>query len=79
MIAPPAWSGPITPGMLSILPILYVAWSDTVLSPSEMNLIHEQINQMPHLTPGEKKALINWADPTAPPGEEVFREWVKAM
>ena len=79
MIAPPAWSGPITPGMLSILPILYVAWSDTVLSPSEMNLIHEQINQMPHLTPGEKKALINWADPTAPPGEDVFREWVKAM
>ena len=35
-----------SPGVLSLLPLFYVGWSDSVLSPSEVKLIHKKINQL---------------------------------
>ena len=39
-----------TPGILSVLPLFYVGWSDSVLSPTEMRFIHQKLEGMVFLT-----------------------------
>ena len=68
-----------SPGVLSLLPLFYVGWSDSVLSPSEMKLIHRAIDNIEFLTDEDKAYLIKWTDPTNPPPEEVFKSWVHIM
>ncbi len=68
-----------SPGVLSMLPMFYVGWSDSVLSPSEMELIHKQLNQLDFLTEEDRKYLIKWTDPKDPPSPEVFKEWVREI
>ncbi len=69
----------LTPGLMSVLPIFYVGWADTVLSPSEIKWIHQKLKSFDFLSDEEKKLIIKWTDPTNPPGEEVFKEWVNSM
>lgn len=68
-----------SPGVLSALPIVYMGWADSVLSPGEMLAIHDLLNQLPHLTVAEKEQLIRWSNPAEPPEEETFKEWMNQM
>jgi len=68
-----------SPGVLSMLPMFYVGWSDSVLSPSEMELIHKQLNTLEFLTEEDRAYLIKWTDPKDPPSPEVFKEWVREI
>lgn len=70
---------PYSTGVLSVLPIFYVGWSDSVLSPSEMKTIQEYINNIPHLTDEDKKILVSWADPRNPPDEKTFNSWANVL
>jgi acyl-CoA oxidase len=65
----------MTPGILSVLPIFYVGWSDSVLSPSETKTIQALIEKLPHLTEQDKKLLQSWTDQRNPPSKETFAEW----
>lgn len=65
----------ISPGVLSLLPLFYVGWSDSVLSPSEMKLIHQMVGKLSFLSAEEKKQLISWSNPQQPPDSETFRFW----
>ena len=67
------------PGVLSMLHLFYVGWSDSVLSPSEMKMIHQKINDFDFLTPADKKYLIQYTNPQFPPSEELFKSWMLAM
>ena len=69
----------LTPGLISMIPIFYVGWADTVLSPSEVKFIHQKIKGFDFLTENEKKKIIKWTNPADPPNEKVFRKWVQAM
>lgn len=69
----------ITPGILSMLPLFYIGWSDSVLSPSEMKIIHERINNLDFLTDADKEYLIKYTDPLHPPSDETFKYWVDIM
>lgn len=64
-----------SPGVLSVLPLFYVGWADSVLGPSEQNLILEKIDKMPHLSEDDKKLLKSWTDQNNPPNEEIFKSW----
>lgn len=64
-------------GVISLLPLFYVGWSDSVLGPSERKLIMENINSMNHLNNDEKKLLISWTDQANPPSPEVFKSWIQ--
>ena len=68
-----------SPGVLSMLPLFYVGWSDSVLSPSEIQLIHDKINGFTFLTAEDKKYLISYTDPKNPPSKEVFQSWVASI
>ncbi len=69
----------ISPNLLAFIPLFYVAWADSVLSPSEVALIQQKIEEMPWLNPEEKAMLYEWCDPANPPLEEQFQEWVNLI
>ena len=69
----------ITPGILTMLPMFYVGWSDSVLSPSEIALIHDKLSKSDFLTPEEKEYLIRYTDPKHPPSQSLFKEWVEVL
>ena len=75
----PNISTEITPGIMTMLPLFYVGWSDSVLSPSEIELIHEKLEKSDFLSEEEKAYLIKYTDPKHPPGKDVFKYWVEVL
>lgn len=69
----------ITPGVLSLLPLFYVGWSDSVLSPSEIKLIHKSLETFDFLTKADIQYLKKYTDPKNPPSPEVFKLWLKSI
>jgi acyl-CoA oxidase len=68
-----------SPGVLSVLPIFYIGWSDSVLSPSEMQHIRTHIQKSPQLTQEDKLLLVSWTDQRNPPDEETFTQWAQTI
>ncbi len=68
-----------SPGVLSVLPLFYVGWADSVLGPSEQALINEKIDSMPQLSEADKELLKSWTDQNNPPSEEVFKNWSQSL
>ena len=64
-----------SPGVLSVLPLFYVGWADSVLGPSEQKLILDKIDNMPHLSESDKNLLKSLTDQNNPPSEEIFKNW----
>jgi len=69
----------LSPGVLSLLPLFYIGWSDSVLSPGEMTLIHRKIAELDFLTKEDKDYLIRYTDPKNPPSNAIFKEWMEAL
>ncbi len=66
-------------GVLSLIPLFYVAWADSILSPSEIKLIHERIAKLSYLSKSDKALLQKWSDPKNPPSNATYKEWVQLM
>lgn len=69
----------VSDGVLSVLPLIYVGWSDSVLSPSEMKMIEGEINQLPFLSHDDKTYLIQWTNPAEPPTVQIFKDWLRQI
>ncbi len=69
----------LSAGILSLLPLFYIGWSDSVLSPSEMELIHKKIKALGFLTAEDKAYLIRYTDPRNPPSDALFKEWLEIL
>ncbi len=65
-----------SPGVMSLLPLYYVGWADSLLSPAEVKLIRRKINELPFLEPADKELLNEWSDPAQPPSDALFKHWV---
>jgi acyl-CoA oxidase len=68
-----------SPGIISVLPLFYIGWSDSVLSPTELSIIRNQIQAMDFLTENDKETLISWTNPKKPPTEADFRSWITQL
>jgi len=68
-----------SPGVLSMLPLFYVGWSDSILSPSEVQMIHKQMEKMDFLTEADRSYLIKWTNPVDPPTANIYRDWAHAI
>ena len=66
-------------GVLSILPLIYVGWSDSVLSPSEMTQIRKKIADMKHLTSEDIAFFNENMDPLNPPSDREFKLWTREI
>ena len=69
----------LSSGVLSLLPLFYIGWSDSVLSPSEMAFIHKKIKELDFLTQADKDYLIKYTDPRNPPSDAIFKEWLDIL
>ncbi len=65
--------------ILSILPLIYVGWSDSVLSPSEMKIIGNKITSLKHLSQEDKDYLLEWINPLNPPTQREFKFWASEL
>ncbi len=61
------------------LPILYVVWSDAVLTPTEVRAINDLIDKQGWLTPDEVKYLKSRLDPKSPPTPDELRGWLNEI
>lgn len=69
----------VSPGVLYFLPLLYVAWSDAVLTPSEVELIEKMIKDQDWLDEEDKKFLSERLDPKNPPTQKQIKLWHKLI
>lgn len=69
----------LSSGILSVLPMIYVGWSDSVLSPSEIKAIQSKIDQMSHLSSDDKSYLKAWMNPMNPPSQKEFKLWASEI
>ncbi len=68
-----------SPGVISVLPLFYVGWSDSVLSPTELSEIRNIIQNLEFLSLEDKDLLVSWTNPKQPPTAEIFREWITQL
>src|SRR5690606_29806420 len=73
--APLYYSDSIT----ALLPIFYVAWADAVLGPAERKYIQEKITGLSFLSEEERRLVLSWTDPAAPPPQWVFHRWLEEI
>ncbi len=76
MTKQPAVFPKYSPGVLSLIPLFYVGWADSVLSPSEMELIHSTVKDLKFLSVEDKELIIEWTNPAKPPSPALFKHWV---
>ena len=67
------------PGLLPLLPMLYIAWSDGILSPSEIKTIQGKLKKQNWMTKSEQKILAGWLDPVSPPSPSELLNWLKII
>ncbi|MFK8055971.1 MAG: acyl-CoA dehydrogenase [Saprospiraceae bacterium] len=64
-----------SPAILSLLPLLYVAWSDRTLTRSELELLKEKMATLKWLSQADRTLLLRWGNPKNPPSPELFHQW----
>ena len=69
----------ISPNVISFLPILYVAWADAILTPTEIELIQQKINAQNWLEKPEKEQLSLWLDPIHKPDAAELQLWLQLI
>ncbi len=71
----PKYKLPFSAGIRLFIPILYAAWSDRVLSPSEVAVLRDRAFELPFLSDFEKQQLRMWTNPRRPPNRDLFKMW----
>ncbi len=68
-----------TPALYAFLPLLYVAWSDTLLTPTETRALTAFIRGQAWLSDREKEVILSRLDPAAPPSPDEFKAWLREI
>lgn len=68
-----------SPGLLIFLPMLYVAWSDSVLTKEEVTSIEQKILKQDWLTEDEKSFVSKCLQPEKPPSPKQLKEWLSVI
>ncbi|HEY9487804.1 MAG TPA: acyl-CoA dehydrogenase family protein, partial [Chryseosolibacter sp.] len=64
------------PHLYAFLPVIYVAWSDTLLTPSEVRALTAFILSQSWLEESDKQILLSLVNPSAPPSPHEFKDWL---
>lgn len=68
-----------SPGITSVLPFLYVAWADGLLTPTQIEHLHTRIQEQRWLSEDDRKRLGRWLDPKNPPDASTYYGWVRRI
>ncbi len=64
------------PALYSFLPMFYMVWADSVLTPGEIKNIRELIAKQKWLTTAELDLLLSYLNPASPPSPQEVKEWL---
>ncbi len=64
------------PSILAFLPLLYMAWSDEILTPGEISLMEKRIAKVKGLTEAERQWLRSKLNPQLPPKPQELKQWM---
>ncbi|MEM7110433.1 MAG: acyl-CoA dehydrogenase [Bacteroidota bacterium] len=64
-----------SPKLYALVPLLHVAWSDAVLTPSEIGHLQDLIDENDRFTSEEKEWVKGRLDPKNPPSAQELKEW----
>ena len=62
--------------VLPFLPMLYIAWSDEVISPAQIKRIDKVLRTSKCMTADQRKLVKEWLDPANPPSPGVLQSWL---
>lgn len=71
----PVYNFSYSPAVQSLMPIIYTAWADRVLTPSEVRILRKEADQLDFLTQDDKALLSDWSNPMRPPSPYLFKYW----
>ena len=71
----PKYRLPFSPGIRLLIPLLYAAWSDRILSPSEVKALRDNAMALDFLNEHDKELLIEWTNPRRVPNRDLFKMW----
>ena len=70
---------PYSPGIACVLPFLYIAWADGLLTPTQIEQINTRIKEQDWLSGEERERLCLWLDPQNPPDATTYYRWVRRI
>ncbi len=65
--------------LLSTLPLLYIAWADGLLAPSQIEEIESHIAHQAWIPEADREQLCAWLDPQDPPSAAEHHGWLRAI
>ncbi|HIE93200.1 MAG TPA: acyl-CoA oxidase, partial [Acidobacteria bacterium] len=68
-----------SPGIVSVLPFLYIAWADGLLTSTQIAEINTRVAAQSWLSPDERERLRGWLDPDHPPDATTYYRWVRQI
>jgi acyl-CoA oxidase len=68
-----------SPGITSVLPFLYVAWADGLLTPTQIEQVRTRIQEQRWLSEEDQKRLGRWLDPKNPPDASTYYGWIRRI
>ena len=66
-------------GVASVLPLLYVAWADGLLTPDEIAAVRDRLADEAWMTDEDRAQVSAWLDPDAPPSATTYFGWVRTI
>jgi acyl-CoA oxidase len=76
---PPAAVGVPTGRLAALLPLVYVAWADGVLGPTELDEARAAAARLNDLSDDDRARLESWLDPQSPPDAVTYHRWGRAL
>ena len=67
------------PNLYAFLPVLYMVWSDAVLTPTEIDAMRNLIDRQGWLTAADKSFLMEQLNPASPPSPDEFKSWLEEI
>ena len=68
-----------SPQVRAVLPLLYVAWADGVLTPSEAETIRSHLRAQDWLDTATREEICGYLDPQSPPTSTKYFRWVRSL
>lgn len=68
-----------SPQVRAVLPLLYVAWADGVLTPSEAETMRSKIRALDWLDDDVREQVSEHLDPQSPPTATQYFRWIRAL
>jgi len=68
-----------SPQVRAVLPLLYVAWADGVLTPSEAETLRARIRSLDWIDAAVREEVCGYLDPQSPPSAPQHHRWLRAL